>query len=55
MAKIKHIAMVTLDPERLAKFYQEVFDMKLPCLTGCGGCSPSHHADRPEPVHPSSG
>lgn len=25
---IKHIALITLDPERLAKFYEEVFDMK---------------------------
>ena len=37
MAKIKHIAMVTLDPERLAKFYQEVFDMKLLHRTETGG------------------
>ena len=29
MAKIKHIALVTMDPERLAKFYTEVFDMKI--------------------------
>lgn len=29
MAKIKHLAIVTLDPERLAKFYTEVFDMKV--------------------------
>ena len=28
MAKIKHLAIVTLDPERLAEFYEKVFDMK---------------------------
>lgn len=25
---IRHIALITLDPERLAKFYEEVFEMK---------------------------
>ena len=29
MAKIKHLAMITLDPEALAKFYCEVFDMEV--------------------------
>ena len=29
MAKIRHLALVTIDAERLAKFYQEVFDMKI--------------------------
>jgi catechol-2,3-dioxygenase len=29
MAKIKHIAIVCMDPEKLAKFYCEVFDMKV--------------------------
>ncbi len=29
MAKIKHLAIVTLDPGKLAKFYEEVFDMKV--------------------------
>jgi catechol 2,3-dioxygenase-like lactoylglutathione lyase family enzyme len=28
MAKIKHLAIITLDPERLADFYVTVFDMK---------------------------
>jgi catechol 2,3-dioxygenase-like lactoylglutathione lyase family enzyme len=27
--KIRHIALITIDAERLSKFYQEVFDMKL--------------------------
>lgn len=27
MAKIRHLAIVTLDPGRMAKFYQEVFGM----------------------------
>ena len=26
--KIRHIALVTLDPERLARFYEEVFEMR---------------------------
>jgi catechol 2,3-dioxygenase-like lactoylglutathione lyase family enzyme len=26
-AKIRHLAIITLDPERLAKFYEEVFGM----------------------------
>ena len=29
MAKIRHLALITIDAERLAKFYQEVFDMKI--------------------------
>ena len=29
MAKIKHLAIVTMDPQKLAKFYCEVFDMKI--------------------------
>ena len=29
MAKIKHLAMITLNPDALAKFYCEVFDMKI--------------------------
>lgn len=37
MAKIKHIAIVTLDPERLAKFYEQVFDMKILHRTKTGG------------------
>ena len=28
MAKLQHLALITLDPERLAKFYMEVFDMQ---------------------------
>ena len=31
---IRHLAVMTLDPERLAKFYEEVFEMKR--LTGKG-------------------
>ena len=26
--KIRHIALITLDPERLARFYEDVFEMK---------------------------
>ena len=29
MAKIKHIAIATQDPEKTAKFYTEVFDLKI--------------------------
>ena len=29
MAKIKHLAIKTKSPERLAKFYEQVFDMKV--------------------------
>jgi catechol 2,3-dioxygenase-like lactoylglutathione lyase family enzyme len=29
MAKIRHLAFKTKDPARLAKFYEEVFDMKV--------------------------
>ena len=33
--KIRHIALITLDPERLAKFYEDVFEMKrLPTRPG---------------------
>ncbi len=28
MAKIRHLAIVTLEPAKLAKFYEEVFDME---------------------------
>ena len=29
MAKIKHLAIITLNPDELAKFYCEVFDMEV--------------------------
>ncbi len=29
MAKIRHLAIKTKDPKRLAKFYEDVFDMKI--------------------------
>jgi len=29
MAKIKHLAVKTVDPERLAKFYVDVFEMEI--------------------------
>jgi catechol-2,3-dioxygenase len=29
MAKIRHLAIKTLDPEKLATFYEEVFDFKV--------------------------
>src|ERR1700688_4582720 len=32
--KIRHLAIMTLDPERLAKFYEQTFEMKR--LTGKG-------------------
>lgn len=35
--KIKHLAIVTLDPEKLAKFYADVFDMEILHKGGNGG------------------
>lgn len=35
--KIKHLAIVTLDPEKLAKFYCDVFDMEILHRGGNGG------------------
>lgn len=29
MPQIRHLAIVSLDPEKLARFYEEVFDMEL--------------------------
>jgi catechol 2,3-dioxygenase-like lactoylglutathione lyase family enzyme len=29
MPKIRHLAMICMDPEKVAKFYCEVFDMKI--------------------------
>lgn len=29
MAKFKHIAIVSMDPAKLARFYEDVFDMKI--------------------------
>jgi catechol 2,3-dioxygenase-like lactoylglutathione lyase family enzyme len=29
MAKIRHLAIITLDPEALSKFYEEVFKMRV--------------------------
>ena len=37
MAKIKHIAIVTMDPEKLASFYQEVFEMEVLHTSKSGG------------------
>lgn len=36
MAKIKHLAIKTVDPERLAKFYVDVFEMEIVTRTGKG-------------------
>ena len=33
---IRHLAIMTLDPERLAKFYEETFEMTR--LTGSRAC-----------------
>lgn len=37
MPKLRHLAIVTLDPERLAKFYTEVFAMEVLSSTPGGG------------------
>jgi len=34
MPKIKHMAIVCMDPEELAKFYCDVFDMKIQSRSG---------------------
>ena len=36
MPKIKHIAIVTMDPEKLAQFYCDVFEMKVVERNGRG-------------------
>jgi catechol 2,3-dioxygenase-like lactoylglutathione lyase family enzyme len=37
MAKIKHLAIVAMNPEELAKFYCEVFEMKIIDRSPTGG------------------
>ena len=37
MAKIRHLAIMTVDPERLAKFYVDVFDMEIINRSETGG------------------
>ena len=37
MARIRHIAIFSDDPENLAKFYAEVFDMKIRGKSNTGG------------------
>lgn len=37
MAKIRHLAIMTVDPEKLAKFYTEVFDMEIINRSETGG------------------
>jgi catechol 2,3-dioxygenase-like lactoylglutathione lyase family enzyme len=37
MARIKHLAIMTVDPEKLAKFYTEVFDMEIINRSETGG------------------
>ncbi len=34
MPKIRHLAIICMDPEKLAKFYNEVFEMKVVARTG---------------------
>ena len=33
MPKIRHLAIICMDPEKLAQFYCEVFDMKVVSAT----------------------
>jgi predicted enzyme related to lactoylglutathione lyase len=35
--KIRHLAIITLDPERLAKFYEQTFEMTRLPAKGAGG------------------
>jgi len=37
MARIKHLAIMTVEPERLAKFYCDVFDMEIINRSETGG------------------
>ena len=37
MAKIRHLAIMTVDPEKLAKFYVDVFDMQIINRSETGG------------------
>ncbi|MEA2907083.1 MAG: hypothetical protein QOG83_1225 [Alphaproteobacteria bacterium] len=37
MPKIRHLAVICMDPEKLAKFYCEVFDMTVVGRSGRGG------------------
>ena len=37
MAKLRHLAIMTVDPEKLAKFYVEVFDMEIINRSETGG------------------
>ena len=39
MAKIKHLVFNTTDPERLAQFYAQVFDMEIVYRSSKGGIS----------------
>lgn len=34
MPRLKHLALVSLDPERLARFYEQVFEMKVQHRSG---------------------
>jgi catechol-2,3-dioxygenase len=34
MPKIRHLAIICMDPEKLAKFYSEVFEMKIVARNG---------------------
>jgi predicted enzyme related to lactoylglutathione lyase len=43
--KIRHLAIMTLDPERLAKFYEEVFEMTRLPAKGAGGSKAVYMTD----------
>jgi predicted enzyme related to lactoylglutathione lyase len=43
--KIRHLAIMTLDPERLAKFYEEVFEMTRLLAKGAGGSKAVYMTD----------
>ncbi len=43
--KIRHLAIITLDPERLAKFYESAFDMRRIPVAGAGGSAAVYMTD----------
>jgi catechol 2,3-dioxygenase-like lactoylglutathione lyase family enzyme len=43
--KIRHLAVITVDPERLAKFYEDVFEMKRLPAKGVAGSKAVYMTD----------
>lgn len=43
--KIRHLAIITLDPEKLAKFYEQTFEMERLPAKGAGGSKAIYMTD----------